>query len=93
MVGACLRAASEGSLFPDWEFHTLFGLSRGEVRAVADGWPANAALPEVEVAVHNALANLTGYPHLQIPALREMVGEPDQVRALFERVRAVTMRT
>ena len=24
IIGECLRAASEGPFFPDWEFHILF---------------------------------------------------------------------
>ena len=36
VIGECLRAAVNGPFFPDWEFSTLFGLTRDEVRAVAD---------------------------------------------------------
>ena len=36
IVGQALRAAADGPFFPDWEFHTLFGLERSEVRAIAD---------------------------------------------------------
>ena len=90
MLGACLRAAADGPFFPDWEFETLFGLSRDEVRAAAEGWPANAARPEVEIAVYNSLANLNGYPHGQPSALKEMVGEREQIRSLIDRVRAAT---
>jgi hypothetical protein len=90
MVGVCLRAAADGPFFPDWEFETLFGLSREEVRAAAEGWPANAARPEVEIAVYNSLSNLGGYPHCQPSALKEVVGEQEEIRALIDRVRAAT---
>ena len=30
-----LVAASRGPFFPDWEFHSLFGLDRPEVEAIA----------------------------------------------------------
>ena len=66
VVGQALRAAVDGPFFPDWEFHTLFGLTRNEVRAVADAWPnveLNSA--DVSLAVNNALNNLLGYPHRQ----------------------------
>lgn len=28
VVCQCLKATVEGSFFPEWEFHTLFGLTR-----------------------------------------------------------------
>jgi hypothetical protein len=66
VVGQALRAAADGPFFPDWEFHTLFGLARSEVRAVADAWP-NVDLMDANVAlaVNNSLNNLVGYPHGQ----------------------------
>lgn len=39
IVRECLRAAVDGSLFPDWEFQTLFGLERREVRRILSLWP------------------------------------------------------
>jgi hypothetical protein len=64
VVGQALRASADGPFFPDWEFHTLFGLTRTEVRAVADAWP-NVELQDddVDSAVHSSLLNLWGYPH------------------------------
>ena len=64
LIGQVLRAAAVGPFFPDWEFHTLFGLTREEVRSVADAWP-NVDLGSTDVAraVNNALNNLLGYPH------------------------------
>jgi hypothetical protein len=44
IIGQCLRAASDGPFFPDWEFHTLFGLEREEVAAVAASWPSSGAV-------------------------------------------------
>ena len=32
---SCVRVASQSDLFPDWEFDTLFGLTRSEVALVA----------------------------------------------------------
>lgn len=78
LIGECLEAAVTGPFFPDWEFHTLFGLSREEVKAVRVGWPDNAADELTEIAVHNALANLLGYPHGQEQELREMVSVSQQ---------------
>ncbi len=64
IVGQALRAAADGPFFPDWEFHTLFGMERGKVRAIADAWPKPAASSEeMTRAVHSSLGNLVGYPH------------------------------
>jgi hypothetical protein len=72
----CLRAAAEGPFFPDWEFHTLFGLQRAEVAAIAARWPAvDHSAVEVQVAINNSLVNLLWYPHGEPEAFRERVGE------------------
>ncbi len=60
---ACLRAAVEGPFFPDWEFHTLFGLDRDEVRGVLTSWPRSEIPQDQFIAVDNAMSNLLGYPH------------------------------
>src|SRR5215472_14498052 len=66
LVGQVLRAAVDGPFFPEWEFHTLFGLTRGEVRAIADTWPSvDRTGPDVAHGVNNSLNNLLGYPHGQ----------------------------
>jgi len=64
VVFECLRAAVDGPFFPDWEFHTLFGLHRQEVARIV------AALPNIDdsdesvsLAINNAMGNLLGYPH------------------------------
>lgn len=35
----CLLAAADGPFFPDWEFSTLFGFEREEIRRTASTWP------------------------------------------------------
>jgi hypothetical protein len=61
----CLRVAAEDqSVFPDWEFHSLFGLWRPEFQAIVDSWPnLDESSEEVELALNNTLNNLLGYPH------------------------------
>ena len=64
VVGEALRAAADGPFFPDWEFHTLLGLDRKDVRQIAYEWP----LPKVPVeavvlAVNNSMNMLLSYPH------------------------------
>jgi hypothetical protein len=58
-----LRAAVEGPFFPEWEFGTIFGLSRDEVRQVLSSWPdLNESEERVMVAINNSFNNLLGYP-------------------------------
>lgn len=78
VVEACLLAAADGPFFPDWEFQTLFGLERQEVRRYAESWPEGDE--DVLLAVAGSLNNLTGYPHQRddvwtdwIPVSRERV--------------------
>jgi hypothetical protein len=67
IVGACLRAAANGPFFPEWEFSTLFGLTRAEVKDVADRYPdveENDDEPtgndDSWLAINNTFANLLG---------------------------------
>ena len=64
LIGNCLRAAADGPFFEDWEFATLFGLERAEVKRIAEEWPkVDADDAIVSVAVQNSLNNLLGSPH------------------------------
>jgi hypothetical protein len=64
IIAESLRAAVVGPFFPDWEFSTLFGLERLEVAEIARAWPeVDESEERVDLAVRNALNNLTGYPH------------------------------
>jgi hypothetical protein len=74
VIGRCLRAAADGPFFPDEEFHTLFGLEREEVRAIASRWPDEDAGKAVSLAINNALGNLLGYPHFLGTELQKWVG-------------------
>ena len=85
----CLRAAVEGPFFPEWEFHTLFGLHRAEVAAVAARWPnVSNAEEDVRLAINNSLGNLLGYPHGEPVAFKEPVGESaEEVERIFSKWR------
>ena len=89
VVGRCLRAAADGPFFPDWEFHTLFGLERGEVAAVAARWPrVDDRNEDVRLSIRGALNNLIGYPHDEPAALATLVGEPvAELERIFEKWR------
>ena len=94
LVGRCLEAAVDGPFFPDWEFHTLFGVTRDEARAVAAAWPAvEESQAVVVVTVDNSLANLLGYPHGEAAAWDRVVGTTrQQVERVFLKWRAGTAR-
>src|SRR6476659_10547809 len=74
VVFECLRAASDGPFFPDWEFHSLFGLHRDQVRRIV------ASIPDIDdssednaLAINNAMNNLIGYPHGQEAAWPQFI--------------------
>jgi hypothetical protein len=89
LVGQALRAAVNGPFFPEWEFHTLFGLTRSEVRAVADAWPnVRLTSADVALAVNNSLNNLLGYPHGQDSVWSQWISaERPQLDELLSRLR------
>ena len=63
VVRECLRAAAEGPFFPEWEFETIFGLKRDEVRQVLLSWPKlDESDDSVVRAINNSFNNLLGYP-------------------------------
>ena len=87
-VHACLRATVDGPFFEDGEFQTLFGLTRDEVRVVADNWPPAAPFTKtVQLAIVNSLVNLLGYPHGQSAELRRRWGvTSEQLQHLMNRM-------
>jgi hypothetical protein len=95
LVGRCLVAAVDGPFFPDWEFHTLFGVTRAGARAVASAWPEVDELEEVvAVTVNNSFINLLGYPHGEAAAWDRLVGATrEEVERVFLKWLAATTRT
>ena len=64
IIYQCLEATVDGPFFPDWEFHTLFGLTRQEVERIVIDWAiVDRNSPIVILAINNSLNNLLGYPH------------------------------
>jgi hypothetical protein len=64
VVRQCLLATVEGPFFPDWEFQTLFGLERAEIRSVLESWPElDDSHETVHLAINSSFGNLLGYPH------------------------------
>jgi hypothetical protein len=76
IISRCLRAAEEGPFFPEWEFQTLFGVNREDIRNVRLRWP-NVSLKEemVRVSVFNSLTLLLAYPHGDEKELQRYVPE------------------
>ncbi len=70
VVRQCLRAAVESPLFSDWEFGTLFGLEREDVRSVLLSWQElDESDPAVTLAINNSLNNLLYYPDRTKPKI------------------------
>ena len=63
IVMDCLQAAADGPFFPDWEFSTLIGASRDEVRSTAKWLQQNVTADDDSRIITNTLNNLLGYPH------------------------------
>ena len=96
IVGQCLKAAAFGPFFPDWEFSTLFGVTRSEARAVAERFPnvdekddGAEGCDDSWLVINNALANLLGYPHGQEPLWSHYISAtPKEVQGIYDRWRA-----
>jgi hypothetical protein len=93
LVAACLLASDEGPFFPDWEFQTLFGVERGQLRKVRMRWP-DVSLTEktVYLSVMNSVANLLGYPHGEEQSLLRYVPEgPARIRRLGSKLNGLKL--
>ena len=86
IVERCLQAGVEGTFFPDWEFRTLMGAERSEVRAVWLAWPDGEA-DGPSYTVSSVLNNLLGYPHAKDDALLVLVPEGmDAIQRVFDKI-------
>lgn len=64
IVSECLAATVEGDFFPEWEFESLFGVSRELVHQASTAWPdVDSSDREITDAIIGSLNNLLGYPH------------------------------
>lgn len=89
IVLCCLRASVDGPFFPDWEFSTLFGLSKDEVREVIQRWPINDNSDKTaKMAINGSLNNLLGYPHHEKEAWKEYIpATRKEVHSIFQKWR------
>jgi len=89
VIGEALRAAVDGPFFPEWEFHTLFGLTTHEVRTITHAWP-NVGLNDrtVALAVNNSFNNLLAYPHRQDFLWSQWISvDREELEELYSRIR------
>ncbi len=64
VVYQCLCCISSGSVIPDWEFHTLFGVEFVELQKIVARWPdLDDSDIVTRLAINNSMNNLLGYPH------------------------------
>lgn len=89
LIRRCLEACQDRRVFEDFEFETLFGLIRPAFCAAARRWTEQGRVdPEIELAIHNALNSLLGYPHGMDDRLRVEFGvSREQLGEVFRRWR------
>lgn len=63
-IKKCLKATVEGDFFEEWEFQTLMGVDRKELKKIYLAWPKLVfSKKDTMNAIHASMANLIGYPH------------------------------
>lgn len=88
VVYQCLLAALNGPFFPDWEFHTLFGVEREVLAEIIEIWPRIDRSEDTNLAITNSMGNLIGYPHGKEKEWGKYVSaSPDEVLATLKRWR------
>ena len=75
IIAKSLRAAADGPFFPDWEFETLTGATRDQIRSEADAWLRSAeSSREMRELAISVISNLLGYPHDQRSEVEALIG-------------------
>lgn len=87
-IGECLRATTFGDFFPDWEFETLFGVSRNKVKKIAEQWPnVDWGDQYIRAIIINSLGQLLGYPHGQEQLWSEYITvSPEEVKKTLDKL-------
>ncbi|MCR9145162.1 MAG: hypothetical protein NXI24_23190 [bacterium] len=92
IVHECLEATTEGPFFEEWEFETLFGLTREEVREVIDNfdqWERESEENMARNAINGALGNLLGFPHRKEKIWEQYISvSPEEIKRIFDLYRA-----
>lgn len=85
-IRECLRAAVYGPFFEDWEFKTLFGLDRDQIRRVAESRPTTEDDRDQRIAINNTLNHLLSYPHHQWAVWHDYISStPAEISEVYER--------
>ncbi len=81
----CIHAAADGPFFPEFEFATIFGCERAEVRDILKLWPnVDDSDSLISMAINNTFNNLLGYPHGMEPQVLAMTrASMKEVEALY----------
>ncbi len=62
-IKRALRFVAEGSLFPEWEFDSLFGFQPSELIDFSRYRPEEPVSERLALAVNGAIIHLLYYPH------------------------------
>ena len=89
IIAECLRAASEGPFFPDWEFPSLMGAEREEVKQLLDKIPnIDWNDDQNKTILINCLNNILGYPHqLDVELGRYLSVDIERVEGIIAKIR------
>lgn len=85
----CLKISLDENFFPDWEFFTLFGLSKKEVSDIVANWEhIDINDDNVQLAINNAFNNLLGYPQGQSKKLESLLGiSCEDLKKIFNEIK------
>jgi hypothetical protein len=87
-VRRALLAAADGPFFPDWEFETLFGVSRDQVRETARAIQTGLSSNEMQFrSVNQSLFMLTSYPIEQTQCLTDYQLDRPELARLLKKIR------
>lgn len=90
-VFECLFAAEQEEFFPEWEFETLFGMTRSQLAGVRVKWPeVDTTQPDVSAAIVSSMNHLLGYPHAKDGRWERYISvRPDAVQSTMNKLIAL----
>jgi hypothetical protein len=90
-VFECLCNAEKEEFFPEWEFETLFGITKKQLSSVREKWPeVDTRQSDVATAIVGAMNHLLGYPHGKNEQGARYIGSrPDAIRATLDKLLAL----
>lgn len=75
-IKICMEASCMEMFFPEWEFHTLFGMDRVDLKEAINLFPNLDCENEVhDAAMRNSLLHLVFYPHGCDKELKNMLNK------------------